>query len=380
MRNRMIYKIYIPIIFLTLLLFSIPVYGQMDFAFTWYLIRDDNAFKNRNLYDELINTLSLSTGRTFSTNRSFFRIYYNGDYSTFSNYKDRRNNSHQIGTAVSRLISDKVIVNIGANGRIRRNNAQYIYYNVDTYNFYANFRYEPDYTKIFTGGVVLAKSNFKEFSDINNNEYRIFARYQQFFQNRFSFTGEIGFRNKNYVNQTKLDYFGFMRFFEESIRATFFSTNVNLGKSLTNKTGMNLGLGGRLFIGKPIEIFTDNGIYYYTENDLYDDPYGYENYFVNFNLTRQFMIGFQGKIGAEYQKKDYKGTPALSMDGELLGYYRKDTRADYYFSLGKTFKTGWSFPSAVDGFFRFLIRDNASNDPYFDYFDHLALVGLTIRR
>ncbi len=380
MRYHCKYTVKSLIIFLVFLFFSIPVYAQMDFSLTWYLIRDDNAFKNRNLYDELINTLSLNTGRTFSIDNSSFRIYYNGDYSTFSNYKDRRNSSHKIGTAMNRLIGDKVLTTIGAYGRLRRNNAQYIYYNVDSYNFYANIRYEPDYSRIFTGGVVLAKNNFKEFSDINNNEYRIFGRYQHFFQNRLSFTGEIGLGNKKYVNQTKLNYFGIMRFFEEPIRATLFSANVNLGKSLTNKTGMNFGFGGQFFLGEPIEILTNDGIYYYTENDLYDDPYGYQNYFANLNFTRQFAVGFLGKIGAEYQKKDYKGTPALSMLGEVFGDYRKDTRADYYFLISKTFKTGWSFPGAVDGFFRFLIRDNASNDPYYDYFDHLALVGITIRR
>ena len=386
MRNKTRYKIY-GLIILLLFLFRVPLHAQTDFSLTYYLIRDDNSFNNRNVYDELINTFSLYAGRTFSGKSSLLRLYYTGDYSKYTNYKDRQNSSHRIGFAVNPFIGENKSFNLGGSAGIRRNKGNYIYYNADTYNFYANFRYEAELTKIYTFGLNLEKDKFKVFSYIDNLEYRFWSRYQQFFQNRLSLMGEIGLGVKDYFNQKRTSFFGFTpglqepnaRYIEEPVNAILFSSIVNIGKSLTTKTGINLRLGGQWYISDPIETFVD-GVYYYTENDLYDDPYGYENLSASINLTRLFAVGFQGKIGVEYQKKDYRGTPALTIDGELSGDYRKDTRADYHFLITKTFNTGWKFPGAIDGFFRFLIRDNSSNDPYYDYFDHLGLVGITLKR
>lgn len=372
-------------ILLLALFLTSPLYAQTDFSLTYYLIRDDNSFKNRSLYDEWINTFSLYTGHTFTGNSSLLRLYYSGDYSTFANYKDRQNNSHRIGFALNPYTGRNNALNLGGSARIRRNKADYIYYNVDIYNFYANFRYGPELTKIYTVGFNLEKNKFKEFSDIDNLEYRFWARYQQFFQNRLSLMGEFGLGVKDYVNQKKIEFFGFTpgllesrpRYTEETLNAILFSGLVNMGKSLTPKTGINLRLGGQWYVSDPIEAYSD-GVYYYTENDLYDDPYSYQNNFAGINLTRLFAVGFQGKIGVEYQKKDYRGTPALTIDGDLSGNYRKDTRVNYSLILTKTFLTGWRVPNTFDLFFRFLMRKNASNDPYYDYFDHLGMVGITV--
>ena len=100
MRNKTKYKIY-GLIILLLLLFGVPLHAQTDFSFTYYLIRDDNSFNNRSVYDELINTVSLNVGHTFSGKLSLLRLYYTGDYSRYTNYKDRQNSSHRIGFAMN---------------------------------------------------------------------------------------------------------------------------------------------------------------------------------------------------------------------------------------------------------------------------------------
>lgn len=363
----------------------IPLYAQTDLSLTYYLIKDDNTFRNTSLYEEWVNTVSFYTGQTFRGDASMLKLYYTGDYSTFSNYKDRQNNAHKFGFAANPIIDAKKVLSIGGSAQIRRNKEDYVYYNKDAYNFYANFRYEPKLTDIYTFGLNLEKSKFKEFSEIDNLEYRFWGRYQKFFQSRLSLMGEIGFGVKDYVNQKKLSFFGFSqgmtgqipRTIEESVLARIFSGSFNIGKSLTNKTGLNVRAGGQWYIGDPIEAYTD-GIYYYTENDLYDDPYSYENRYAGINLTRLLGYGIQGKIGAEYHHKDYSGTPALDMEGELQGTYRIDKRKNYSFLLTKSFYTNWKLPNTFDLFVRYLFRDNVSNDPYYDYYDHLGMVGISV--
>lgn len=141
--------------------------------------------------------------------------------------------------------------------------------------------------------------------------------------------------------------------------------------------GISLGIGGQWFIGDPIMSYSE-GIYYYTENDLFGDPYSYQSQYVTLQLTKQFAIDFQGKIGFKLQKKDYAGTPALDENDDLTGNTCKDTRSEYFLFLTKKFKTGWRFPGSIGVFFNYMYRNNPSNDPYYDFEDHIGLVGFSV--
>jgi len=366
-------------------LFNNGLKAQTNFLFSWYLINDNNTFKNKNQYSELINTATFFAGKSQKVKSFKLQGFYNAHMSVFNEYPDLKNHSHKLGIT-GRFEKNNYVVNIGANAQLRRNNAQYIYYNTDLYNLYLNLRYEPDITKNYSFGLTMVQNNFNEFSDINNFTYRFYGRYQQFFKNRLSLLSEAGIGVKNYPNQTLIldygygeEFFQVYRISEEPVTALIFSVFANIGKSLTDNTGMNATIGGQKFIGDPIECFI-NGIYYFTENDLYDDPYSYENMYISLNLTRQFTVGFQGKMGMQYNKKNYRGTPALNVEGDFLGTTRQDTRKEYYFLLSKKFETEWKFPKSIELFFRFLIRDNISNDPYYEFTDHLGILGLSIRK
>ncbi|MFC1728925.1 hypothetical protein ACFL6I_01195 [candidate division KSB1 bacterium] len=359
--------------------------AQTNYSFSSYLIRDDNSFKSRTEYSELIHTASLSIMRTFSAAGATLQTYYGADLSSFNRYSDQQNYSHLFGI-IGRYHSGNFNTDFGISYRLRRNDAQYIYYNTNSFSLFTIMNFEPDLQKIYSFGINYSRGQFKEFEDLNNVTYRLFGKFQRFFQNRSSISGELGLGVKNYVNQTVLNYFGnqgtFMimpRFKEEPVDVVQLSVSANMGKSLTDNTGINITSGATRFVGEAIEAFS-NGVYYYTENDLYDDPYSYEDGYATLNLTRQFGVGFQGKIGAEYHDKDYAGTPALTLEGELAGVNRKDTRVEYYFNISKNFPTAWSFPGSINVFFRFLMRQNTSNDPYFDFDDHLGILGFTLSK
>jgi len=189
---------------------------------------------------------------------------------------------------------------------------------------------------------------------------------------------------KNYINQTVVQYFGswllpsrLARYREDPVKAALFSTSVNVAKSLLPGLGLSMMVGGQWFVGDPITAYS-NGIYYYTENDLYDDPYSYQGIYTALQLTKQFDIGFQAKAGFRYQNKDYAGTPALDENGYLLGETRFDKRYEYFLYVTKKFQTGLKFPSSFDVFINLMYRQNPSNDPYYDFQDHIGLLGFSV--
>ncbi len=373
-------KVSIPFILSVVFFFNANTcLGQIDYGFSWYLIKDDNSFKSRNEYNELINTASLYVAKSFSMKNKYFQALYSADMSNFNKYSGQNNYSHNFGV-FSRIIADNYKFDIGGTVRLRRNDEQYILYNNDKYNFYFRMDYEPDLKSGYSAGLTYSRDIFREFEDLNNYAYRFFGKYQKFFQNRISLSGEIGLGVKNYMNQSVYNYWGAGRknkFTEDPVVARQLSGSVNLGKSISDKTGISAKFGASIFIGDAIEAFSD-GIYYYTENDLYDDPYSFEDRFVALTLTRQFSVGFQGKIGSEYHLKDYSGTPAITEHGDLAGYMREDTRNEYFFQVSKKFKPAIKFPGTLDVYFRFLIRQNFSNDPYYKFTDHLGVIGFKI--
>jgi len=374
------------VLFVVLILLSADITpAQTGISFSWYIIRDDNAFKSRSEYEEMINTASLFISRAYSAEKYSLQAFYGADISTFNKYDDQQNHAQQFGL-LGRIISGNFNTDIGFYSQLRRNDAKYIYYNTNTYNFYIKTLYEPDWDQIYTFGLNYSKNEFNEFENLDNTTYRFYGKYQRFFQSRLSISGESGLGVRNYINQKTYNFYGYTgvfmrvpRYTEEPVNAIQLSADANIGKSITDRTGINIGLGGTQYIGDPIESYS-NGIYYYTENDLYDDPFSYENKYVSAYLTRQFAVGFQGKIGTAIHDKDYAGTPALSKTGELTGENRRDTRNEYSLLLSKKFTPEWRIPVSVDVVFRFLIRRNNSNDPYYDFTDHLGIFGVTVSK
>lgn len=370
-------------ILLILSLISIKLSAQTSIFFTSYLIRDDNTFSNRAGYQEWINNSTLHLGQGWSGETYQLHGYYSVDFLRFANNNKLDNYAHKFGLFGVRDYGDYTL-NITAFARLHNYQEQYIYYKVNRYNLNLNVRFNPNLKNIYILGLTINKDLYKEFEDLNNLSYRFNGKYQHFFQSKMSITGEAGLGVKNYVNQTIVQYFGFgfarnrnARFREDPVRAAIFSFSAKLGKSITSNTGISASLGGQWFLGEPIASYSD-GIYYYTENDLYDDPYSFSDKYVSIQFTRQFAVEFQGKIGIKYQKKNYKGTPALDEIGDLTDDTRKDSRQEYFFMITKKFYTGWKIPGSINIFMNFIYRKNPSNDPYYNFDDHIGLFGFSV--
>lgn len=361
--------------------------SQIGISFSWYLIKDDNIFKSRNEYSEMINTASLIISRGYSKNNFSFQPYYGIEISAFNENSDQKNNSHNFGI-IGRHVSGDWVIDVMLGAQIRRNDAEFIYYNTNSFAFNIKTQYEPNLNTLYSIGLNYSKNEFTEFTEIDNLMYKFYGKIQRFFQSRISVSSEIGISVKNYVNQNIIQSFGSRSRgrisnptgnSEKPLNALQFSADFNVGRSITDRTGMNIAFGGTQFVGDPIKSFS-NGIYYFTENDLYDDPFSYEDKYISAYLTRQFGIGFQGKVGAAYHNKNYAGTDALDESGELLGENRLDTRYDYSFVLSKKFELDWQIPFSLSVYSRFLIRQDKSNDPYYTFTDHLGIFGLTISK
>ena len=368
---------------LIILIGGLDLVAQTNLFVTSYLMQDGNAFQTRVEQKDWISNSSFRISHRFSGESFDLQGYYNADVLLFANNDQLNNHAHKLGI-VGSLKGESFSLNFSAFARIRDYKESYAYYNVNRYHTNIHWRFEPNLKQYMIIGFTLKKDKYGEFEDLDNQAYRIYGKYQHFFQSRWSITGEAGLGLKNYINQSVFQYYGvssgvrpFQRFKEDPVRAVLFNVSTNIAKSITSHTGISLGFGGQWFIGDPIASYS-NGIYYFTENDLFDDPYSYEGIYGTLQLTQQFSVGFQAKVGMKIQQKDYAGTPALDEMGELTGEIRKDQRSEYFIMMSKTFMTGWQIPSSIGLFFHFMYRNNPSNDPYYDYRDHIGTLGFSV--
>jgi len=375
-------------IFLSMLIFisvflHTNTYSQTNILFTSYLIRDDNTYKNRSAQNEWINNTSFLIGHKLGGESFQLQGYYNADFLLFNNNTDLNNNSHKFGLNGT-WPGDDLSVIVSAYYKKENFKELLNYYNVQKLNLGLNLLHTPDLANSLTAGIEVNRESYLEFSELDNISYKISGMYQKFFQSKLSVTAQANVGLKNYINQTVINYFGsvgglgrMLRYQEDPIQSTIFSISTLIGKSISPSMGISLGLGGQWFLGDPIQSYS-NGIYYYTESDLFDDPFSYQDKFVSLQLTNQFDVDFQGKIGVKFQTKDYLGTPALDNQGNLTNNTREDTRREYFLMVTKKFETSWTFPSSVSLFFNFMFRENPSNDPYYDFDDHVFLLGFAV--
>jgi len=359
------------------------LWAQTTLNVATYLVRDGNAYNSCYASREYINSSRILIQQRLSFHSLQLNAFYSPDYLYYPDRRQLNNNAHSLGIS-GLLSSGSYNVQINASARRRSYRGGYNLYDEDSFILNADLRYSSNLADLLQVGLTVRMDHYTNYSDLSNQSYKIYAKYQHFLRSRTGLTAEAGLGVKDYVNQSIFHYFGMSidnpaspRVQESSVRAAMWSARFTVAQSLSARTGLSLGVGGQGFLGDPIRTYT-GGIYYYTENDLYDDPYAYQDGYASLELTRQFAVDFQAKIGANAHWKRYSGTPALDANGELLGSMRRDQRQEYFLMLSKKIPTGWNFPSSISPFLNIVYRSNTSNDPYFSYHDPVSLIGITI--
>ncbi len=355
--------------------------AQTHLTFSNFLINDGNAYNNRTNYQENIHQSSVQLNHQWTFSDIVFTPYYEINVMRYSKNSDLNNLSHNIGLR-SRYISDKNTLSLILAARLFDYKDPFVYYEVNRYSGTLRYEYDPDLFQHLEMSLLIQKDHYNEFDLLDNTVFEWKTAYQHFFPNRLGVTvrGHLG--KKNYVNQKVVQFYGYVpgrfytaRYREDPVETVQLSGSINVAKSLLSYTGMNVMLGGQWFIGDPIKAYLD-GMYYFTQNDLYDDPYAYQGYFWAVQLTQQFGVGFQAKAGYKWMRKDYAGTPALDEVGELTGETRLDTRREFSFLLTKRWLTQWTWLSSLDLYLTYFYRENPSNDPYYDFKDNILMGGV----
>lgn len=240
-------------------------------------------------------------------------------------------------------------------------------------------------------------ANLEEFSNV---EHYLFARFTHFFPTRTSLIVETNYGRKNYLQGVATDaspspeaeHYGWHDGGRGHMGTPWWGAEASAGgsrygvgqavgllrlaQSLDNSTGLSLQVLLRRNPANNVRYLAGQVSGYTTEDELFDDRYGYESHELSGTLTRLLPWRMTLVMGSEAQWKDYVNRPALDLSGQPLatGELRHDRRFAAWVTLARTLSTGNRELSLLVELYWL---DNRSNDRYYDYSTATFSVGVS---
>ena len=136
---------------------------------------------------------------------------------------------------------------------------------------------------------------------------------------------------------------------------------LKIGQKITDVTGLSLSAKYQWNIQKQSRyLSSDYGLI--SDDELFDDHYGYEGLQTNMMVTHIFSESLIAKLSGGIQSKLYSTLPAYDILGNISAAQRIDKRYYLNMQVQRNFESlGFSVKAAADLIF------NRSNDPFYDY-------------
>ncbi len=363
---------------------------------------DDNAFRNYAGLSDYATQFSLYLAKDSGGESWQSRLFYKGNYNFFTEYRERNYHYHQVGAAWSRLLNDSGnALNLGVNGSFRVNRNTYDYYNYKEVSGYGNFKIKFGPSTVTYFGYKIRGRWYSNIPDLTYAEHFLFVRYTHFFATKTTFMVAGNYGRKTYRQQVtdntifqqdmgdygqrqggmghigRGDYFGTTNSNVIKPSVSQWVGQLRVAQSLTSSTGLSSDFILRRNPGDGVRYLAGQVSGYTTEDELFDDRYGYQSQEFASTLTQLLPWEMTLKSGLELKWKDYVDRPALDLSGEALisGELRSDRQVLAWLSLNKTFTLFGGKSLNVVGEFYWM--NNQSNDLYYDYQVNLISLGMS---
>jgi hypothetical protein len=368
-------KLSIAVILMIVFFFNQNIFAQFETKTNIVSMYDDNVNNNSLNLKSMVSTLNINTGYLWEGEASALKLFYDGSYSYFTSLTERTNHFHSGNLEYTHLSGDESqnILNLGTSFGLGMNRDAYTIFDHNLFSAYVNYKYFPAEWFINKFGYTLRVMSFSSLSDLSYTEHALFAH------TAFAVT-----------QATTL-------ILQADLGSKFYSTAIS-GENTTAKKGMNsimpgvTQLTGTLKIGQKITEVTglsliskyqwniqkqsrylssDYGLI--SDDELFDDHYGYEGLQTGFTLTQILTETATAKLSGGIQDKLYSTLAAYDMDGNLIADQRSDVRTYFSLQIHKNFDAlGFSIKASTDLIY------NKSNDPLYNYHNNAFALEIEV--
>jgi len=370
---------------LDVILISAPtVFSQTSISIAQQLTYHSNSFFNYKQLPDLNDYTGLTFSHIFESEKIQSRIYYQGDLNWFRTYTDRLYHNHALGYdgySISR--DEKKAIYFGLNLSWYEYQDQYSLYNSRWFEGYTNMMiyFLPDLIGRF--GYILYKKSYSELPEFNYWEHYFFAQLNTYFQTGTSLTALLNYGLKDYIpmqtsegrgRRATIDYF-------EMPGVDQLVSSIKVAQSLGMKTSLSLKYLYRMNPGlAPGSAMTMDSDELLTENELFDDRYGYSGHELSVTFTHFLRGHAKTELGVSRLWKNYQNRQIFDLEGNisLLSDSRTDTRAVIWANFSRSFGVNWGVKrikiSLEGGYWK-----NNSNDLYYQFDNYFGSLGLEFK-
>ncbi|MDZ7289695.1 MAG: surface lipoprotein assembly modifier [candidate division KSB1 bacterium] len=367
------------------LLFSLVALGPGDPALAQFRLGaqlmtmyDDNVNNNYLSITDRVALLSLRMARDWEGERHNTQIFYIGSWNYFNTVNERAFHYHALGLTYSHLLGPEphTTFNTGLTYNFRVNRASYTFYDHQQISAYANLRHHLAERTLGRLSYTLRYLDFSELADFNYVEHYAFAQLTQSFTTKTTLILETDLGMKIYTT-ANVEESGAGRGYGRRIttstpRVTQWAGIARLGQGLREGTGLSLTAQYQRNLQKESRyLSSDYGLI--SDDELFDDHYGYEGWQTSLMLTQLLPAGMVMKLAASVQDRHYSERAAYDLSGNPIADTRVDTRKAFSVHVDKSFRS----LGIVLGLTYDYIR-NASNDFYYDYNNRAITMQLSI--
>ncbi len=345
---------------------------------------DDNVNNNYLRITDKVAQLSLQTAYEWERETHNTQIFYTGTLNYYDAVNERSFHYHSTGLTYSKLFGRdrQSLLNAGATYNLRADREAYTFYDHQQFSAYANLKHPLTENLLGRFGYSLRSLNFKELGDFNYTEHYFFAQLTRSLATKSTIIVEADLGTKIYAtgnvdtttSQTGMRGRGRLMTTTSTPSVTQLIGLARVGQSLFEGTGLSVTAQYQINLQKEARFLSsDYGTI--SDDELFDDHYGYEGLQTSVMLTQLLPVGLVMKISGGAQNRNYADRPAYDLLGTQIADKRIDTRRILSAQLEKQFKSlGISLGLSYD-----YIR-NSSNDLYYDYRNHAFAVELAIGR
>jgi hypothetical protein len=331
---------------------------------------DDNIDNNHLQIADRIGQLSLDLEYLWPSEREDFVINYSGALTYFNEVVDRTFNNHSGGLSFERRLDEdgQAMLILGTSYSLRFDRGEYEFY--DHGEFALSGALRNSFAERLRGQLSYSfrTLRFPNLADFNYNEHVGALRLTTFLPSKTTIIVDGSFGIKSYMTTNTLTTTtGQMQGRRERLveasapGVTQFSGLLRVGQSVADGTGLSLAGTYQKNLQKESRYLGSNyGVV--SDDDLFDDHYGYEGYSGNLMLTQILFEDMTLRFTVDHQYREYTGRAAYDLDGVKIADLRSDTRrslavqAEYMFpaldfSIAVAFDYIWN--ESTDFFYRY---------------------------
>lgn len=296
------------------------------------------------------------------------RTFYQGSAMLFEKYDYRSYSQHRAGFNYYKNFQSTKL-SAGLSGNMRLHSDDYKWYEYKQGYAFINLK-AMLWPQLFGYiGSNIRVRNYDELSPYSYWQNVNFIRLSKSFNSGTSIIGEFDFLQKKYLAEKADPILTFSALQTEGDGQSQQVVGLlRIGQAVSPTTGLSAQALVRKSLKSSVRYLINDEGFYYSDEELFDDPYGYDAQQLGVTLKQKLPWKMQLSLGATFLHKNYINRLALDLEGYPFEdeRMRDDTRSVGWLSLSKSWKYNRSM-APIQFTIDISTMKNASNDPYYDF-------------